>query len=55
MKRSFELDSSSSGCSLENSFIIKQTHLFSSSDEIKAIDYFNELKIANYKDLLNIQ
>lgn len=55
MKRSFELDSSSSGCSLENSFTIKQTHLFSSSDEIKAIDYFNELKIANYKDLLNIQ
>ncbi len=55
MKRSFELDSSYSGCSIENSFTINQTHLFSSSEEIKAIDYFNELKIADYKDLLNIQ
>lgn len=55
MKRTFSQNSSLSGCSIESKFTINQTHLYSSSNEIDAISYFNELQIADYKDLLNIQ
>lgn len=55
INRTFSINSTQSWCNLENTLSITQTHLFSSSNEIDAISYFNELQITDYKDLLNIQ
>ncbi|MDD4151514.1 MAG: DUF4012 domain-containing protein [Candidatus Gracilibacteria bacterium] len=55
MKRVFSKKTSISNCKITNDLTINQTHLFSSSDEISHISFFDEFGITDYNDLLNIQ
>lgn len=55
MKRTFTLNSSYSNCNIINKLTLKQEHLFTDKNEIYAVSLFNDFKINDYKNLLNIQ